>query len=65
MLGDVVEMIEKIPTCELVDELERRGCQKIVVPPYGDCEVCARDANLDEIKHELYDGPVVIIVIDD
>lgn len=65
MLGDVLEMIEKIPTCELVDEIVRRGCTKVMVPPYGVGSVRVVDVN-EELKFaEHYEGPVVMIVIND
>lgn len=61
----MVEMIEKIPTCELVDELVRRGYPKVMVPPYGVGSVRVVDVN-EELKFvEHYEGPLVVIVIND
>ena len=65
MLGDVLEMNEKIPTCELVDEIVRRGSSKVMVPPYGVGSVRVVDVNEDLKFVEHYEGPVVVMVIDD
>ncbi len=58
-------MIEDVPTFELVDELTRRGYPKVMVPPYGVGSVRVVDVN-EELKFvEHYEGPVVVMVIDD
>lgn len=58
-------MIEGIPTCELVDEIVRRGYTKVMVPPYGVGSVRVVDVNEDLQYFQHYEGPVVVLVIDD
>ena len=58
-------MIEDVPTFELVDELTRRGYTKVMVPPYGVGSVKVVDVNEDLKFAEHYEGPVVMIVIND
>lgn len=65
MLGDVLEMIEKIPTCELVDEIVRRGYTKVMIPPYGVGYVWVVVLNEELMFVEHYEGPAVMIVIND
>ena len=49
----------------LVDEIVRRGYTKVMVPPYGVGSVRVVDVN-EELKFvEHYEGPVVMIVIND
>lgn len=58
-------MLSDVLTCELVDELVRRGYNKVMVPPYGVGSVTVKDVNEDLQYFQHYEGPVVVLVIDD
>ena len=58
-------MLSDVPTCELVDELVQRGYNKVMVPPYGVGSVTVKDVNEDLQYFQHYEGPVVVLVIDD
>ena len=63
--GDYTMKLDDIPTCELVDEIERRGYTKTMVPPYGIGYIRVSDVNEDVKYFQYHDGPVVILAIND
>lgn len=57
--------LDDIPTCELVDEIVRRGYEKRMIPAYGIAECVIRDVNRKEIAFDRHNGPMVLLAIDD